>query len=80
MGMARLSQLSMDSGREAQEKRILEILFWTRSYMERFKSSQVAAQVSAVAVTAELRRNVVYTEGVMVFTMQKGGLTCMRHQ
>jgi hypothetical protein len=43
--------------------------------MERFKNSQIefAAQVSAVAATAGAS-NVKYAEGVMVFTMQKGGL------
>ena len=44
--------------------------------MDRFKNSQLefSAQVSAVAVTAGASANVKYTEGVMVFTMQKGGL------
>lgn len=44
--------------------------------MNRFKDSkfEFAAQVSAVAVKAGASGNAKYTDGVMVFTMQKGGL------
>ena len=44
--------------------------------MKRFKESkfEVAAQVSAVAATEGASADADYTDGVMVFTMQKGGL------
>jgi hypothetical protein len=48
--------------------------------MERFKNSQIefAAQVSG-SRNSRASANVKYAEGVMVFTMQKGG-PCTRHQ
>jgi len=75
MGMAKLSQLSIGFQAGAQAYREV-IFFETEADMERFKSSQLefAAQVSAVAVTAGASANVKYADGVMVFTMQKGGL------
>jgi hypothetical protein len=44
--------------------------------MDRFKENkfEVAAQVSAVAATAGASADANYTDGVMVFTMAKGGL------
>jgi hypothetical protein len=44
--------------------------------LERFKDSrfEFSAQASAVAATEGASANVKYTDGVMVFTMQKGGL------
>lgn len=75
VGMAKLSQLSI--GFQAGGQAYREVIFFeSKKDMERFKDSQLefAAQVSAVAVTAGASANVKYTEGVMVFTMQKGGL------
>ncbi len=44
--------------------------------MDRFKENNIelSAQVSAVAVTLGASADAKYAEGVMVFTMQKGGL------
>jgi hypothetical protein len=52
------------------------IFFETKNEMNRFKESrfEFSAQASAVAVTEGASANVKYTDGVMVFTMQKGGL------
>lgn len=75
VGMAKLSQLSI--GFQAGGQAYREVIFFeSKTDMERFKDSQLefAAQVSAVAVAAGASANVKYTEGVMVFTMQKGGL------
>jgi lipid-binding SYLF domain-containing protein len=73
--MAKLSQLSIEF--QAGGRAYREVVFFeSENDMERFKNSQLefAAQVSAVAVTAGASANVKYREGVMVFTMQKGGL------
>jgi lipid-binding SYLF domain-containing protein len=75
VGFSKLSQLSLGFQAGAQAYREV-IFFESKKDMERFKNSQLefAAQVSAVAVTAGSSANVKYAEGVMVFTMQKGGL------
>ncbi len=75
VGMAKLTQLSI--GFQAGGQAYREVLFFeSKKEMERFKDSrfEFSAQVSAVAVTAGASANVKYTNGVMVFTMQKGGL------
>jgi lipid-binding SYLF domain-containing protein len=75
VGMAKLSQLSI--GFQAGGQLYREVIFFeSENDLERFKNSQLefAAQVSAVAVTAGVSSNVKYREGVMVFTMQVGGL------
>lgn len=75
IGMAKLSQVSI--GFQAGGQAYREVIFFeSKREMDRFKNSQLefSAQVSAVAVTAGASANVKYTEGVMVFTMQKGGL------
>jgi lipid-binding SYLF domain-containing protein len=54
-----------------------EVVFFENSTsMERFKKNKIefSAQVSAVAATAGASANAKYVDGVMVFTMQKGGL------
>jgi lipid-binding SYLF domain-containing protein len=75
VGFAKLSQLSIGFQAGAQAYREV-VFFESENDMERFKNSQIefAAQVSAVAATAGASANVKYAEGVMVFTMQKGGL------
>ena len=75
IGMAKLSQLSIGFQAGAQAYREV-IFFESKKEMERFKDSrfEFSAQVSAVAVTEGASANVRYTNGVMVFTMQKGGL------
>ena len=75
IGMAKLSQLSI--GFQAGGQAYREVIFFeSKKELERFKDSrfEFSAQASAVAVTEGASANVKYTEGVMVFTMQKGGL------
>jgi lipid-binding SYLF domain-containing protein len=75
IGMAKLSQLSI--GFQAGGQAYREVIFFeSKEELERFKDSrfEFSAQASAVAVTAGASANVKYTDGVMVFTMQKGGL------
>lgn len=75
IGMAKLSQLSI--GFQAGGQAYREVIFFeSKEAMDRFKGSkfEFSAQVSAVAVTAGASGNAKYTNGVMVFTMQKGGL------
>jgi lipid-binding SYLF domain-containing protein len=75
VGMAKLSQVSI--GFQAGGQAYREVIFFeTKNEMDRFKESrfEFSAQASAVAVTEGATANVKYTDGVMVFTMQKGGL------
>ncbi|WP_413999496.1 YSC84-related protein [Flavobacterium sp. W1B] len=75
VGMAKLTQLSI--GFQAGGQAYREVIFFeTKDDMDRFKESRLefSAQVSAVAVTAGASANVKYANGIMVFTMQKGGL------
>lgn len=75
IGMAKLSQLSI--GFQAGGQAYREVIFFeSKKELDRFKQSrfEFSAQASAVAVTAGASANVKYTDGVMVFTMQKGGL------
>ena len=75
VGMAKLSQLSI--GFQAGGQAYREVIFFeSKKDLERFKGSkfEFSAQASAVAVTAGASANVKYAEGVMVFSMQKGGL------
>ena len=75
IGMAKLSQVSI--GFQAGGQAYREVIFFeTKNEMDRFKESrfEFSAQASAVAVTEGASANVKYTNGVMVFTMQKGGL------
>jgi lipid-binding SYLF domain-containing protein len=52
------------------------IFFEAKKDMDKFKENkiQLSAQVSAVAAAAGASANAKYKEGVLVFTMQKGGL------
>lgn len=75
IGMAKLSQVSI--GFQAGGQAYREVIFFeSKKELDRFKESrfEFSAQASAVAVTEGASANVKYTEGVMVFTMQKGGL------
>ena len=75
VGMAKLSQVSI--GFQAGGQAYREVIFFeSKNDLERFKKSQLefSAEVSAVAVTAGASANAKYAKGVMVFTMQKGGL------
>ena len=75
IGMAKMSQVSV--GFQAGGQAYREVIFFeSKKELDRFKSSQLefSAEVSAVAVTAGASAKAKYTKGVMVFTMQKGGL------
>ena len=75
VGMAKLSQVSI--GLQAGGQAYREIIFFeSKKELDRFKNSQFefSAQASAVAAKAGTSANAKYTNGVMVFTMQKGGL------
>jgi len=75
IGMAKLSQLSIGFQWGGQAYREI-IFFKSKEAMDRFKGNKVelSAQASAVAVTAGASADAKYVEGVMIFTMQKGGL------
>lgn len=75
VGMAKLSQLTI--GFQAGGQAYREVIFFeTKKDLDRFKESrfEFSAQVSAVAVTEGISKNKEYADGIMVFTMQKGGL------
>jgi lipid-binding SYLF domain-containing protein len=75
VGMAKLSQLSI--GLQAGGQAYREVIYFeSKGEMDRFKESkfEFSAQASAVAVKAGASGNAKYANGVMVFTMQKGGL------
>lgn len=75
IGMAKLTQLSIGFQWGGQAYREI-IFFEDEAAMDRFKQNKIefAAQASAVAVTAGASADASYVDGVMVFTMQKGGL------
>jgi len=75
IGMAKLTQLSIGFQWGGQAYREI-IFFQNKAAMDRFKQNKVefAAQASAVAVTEGASADANYVNGVMVFTMQKGGL------
>jgi len=75
VGMARLTQVSIGFQWGGQAYR--EVIFFEKQEdMDRFKKNKVelSAQVSAVAAKSGASANAKFVEGVMVFTMQKGGL------
>jgi lipid-binding SYLF domain-containing protein len=75
IGMAKLTQVSI--GFQAGGQAYREIIFFeTKKEMDRFKEDKVelSAQASAVAVKAGASADAKYVDGVMIFTMQKGGL------
>jgi len=75
VGTARMTQVSIGFQLGGQAYREV-IFFEAKKDMDRFKENRVefSAQVSAVAATAGASANAKYVDGVMVFTMQKGGL------
>ena len=75
IGMAKMSQLSI--GFQAGGQAYREVIFFeSKKELDRFKQSlfEFSAQASAVAATEGASANVKFNDGVMVFTMQKGGL------
>ncbi|SEG35639.1 YSC84-related protein [Flavobacterium urumqiense] len=75
VGMAKLTQLSIGFQAGAQVYREV-IFFESKKDLDRFKESrfEFSAQASAVAATEGASANVKYADGVMVFTILKGGL------
>lgn len=75
IGTARMSQVSVGLQLGGQAYREI-IFFESKKDLDRFKENRVefSAQVSAVAATEGASANAKYVDGVMVFTMQKGGL------
>ena len=75
IGMAKMTQVSIGFQWGGQAYREV-IFFETKDDMDRFKENRVelSAQVSAVAAASGASANAKYVEGVIVFTMQKGGL------
>ena len=75
VGKARLTQLTVGAQLGGQVYKEV-IFFETKADLDKFKENnfEFSAQVSAVAATAGVSANVMYKEGVMVFTQQRGGL------
>jgi lipid-binding SYLF domain-containing protein len=75
IGMAKMTQVSIGLQLGGQSYREV-VFFESAKDMKRFKENNVefSAQVSAVAAASGASANAKYVEGVMVFTMQKGGL------
>ncbi|HMG93722.1 MAG TPA: YSC84-related protein [Chryseolinea sp.] len=75
IGIAKLTQVSVGFQFGGQAYREV-IFFENKGAMDRFKDNRIelSAQVSAVAAASGASANAKYVEGVMVFTMQKGGL------
>ncbi len=75
VGKAKLTQISIGFQFGGQAYREV-IFFETKADLDRFKENKIefSAQASAVAATAGASANVKYSEGVMIFTQQKGGL------
>ena len=75
IGMAKMTQVTI--GFQAGGQAYREVIFFeAKEDMDRFKKNRIefSAQVSAVAAASGASANAKYVEGVMVFTMQKGGL------
>jgi lipid-binding SYLF domain-containing protein len=75
IGTAKMSQVSIGFQLGGQAYREL-IFFENQAAMDRFKKNKVelSAQASAVAATAGASANAKYSDGVMIYTQQKGGL------
>jgi lipid-binding SYLF domain-containing protein len=75
VGTAKLKQVSIGFQFGGQAYREI-IFFETKEALDRFKQDkfEFSAQASAVAVTAGASADAKYRDGVMVFTMAKGGL------
>ena len=75
IGMAKLSQVSIGFQWGGQAYREV-IFFESKKELDRFKENNVelSAQASAIAVTVGASADAKYVDGVMVYTMQKGGL------
>jgi lipid-binding SYLF domain-containing protein len=74
-GSAKMKQVSVGFQFGGQAYREV-IFFENNEALERFKQNkfEFSAQASAVAATSGASANVKYSDGVMIFTQQKGGL------
>ena len=75
IGVAKLSQVTV--GLQAGGQAYKEVIFFkNKKSMDKFKGNnfEVAAQVSAIAATKGGSTDAQYVEGVMIYTIQKGGL------
>lgn len=75
IGSAKMTQVSI--GFQAGGQAYREVIFFENAAdLDRFKSNKIefTAQVSAVAASSGASANAKYHEGVVVFTMEKGGL------
>lgn len=75
IGRAKMTQVSVGFQFGGQAYREV-IFFEDQATLDRFKQNKIefSAQASAVAATKGASTNVKYTNGVMIFTQQKGGL------
>lgn len=75
VGKAKMSQVTVGFQAGGQAYREL-IFFENKEAMDRFKGDnfEFSAQASAVAATAGASANAKYTDGIMIYTQQKGGL------
>ena len=75
IGMAKMTQVSIGFQLGGQAYREV-VFFETAEAMDRFKNNKIefSAQVSAVAASSGASADAKFHEGVLVFTMQKGGL------
>jgi lipid-binding SYLF domain-containing protein len=75
IGKAKMTQVSIGFQFGGQAYREV-IFFEDEATLDRFKENKIefSAQASAVAATKGASTNVKYTNGVMIFTQQKGGL------
>ncbi len=75
IGTAKMKQLTI--GLQAGGQAYREVIFFEdEAALDRFKSDnfEFSGQASAVAVTKGASGNVKYSDGVMIFSQQKGGL------
>ena len=75
VGTAKMSQVTVGFQVGGQAYREL-IFFENKEALDRFKQNKVefSAQASAVAATLGASANAKYTDGIMIYTQQKGGL------
>ena len=75
VGTAKMSQVTVGFQVGGQAYREL-IFFENKADLDRFKQNKIefSAQASAVAATLGASANAKYTDGIMIYTQQKGGL------
>jgi lipid-binding SYLF domain-containing protein len=75
VGKANMSQVTLGFQFGGQAYREL-VFFESKAALDRFKENKVefSAQASAVAATKGASANAKYTDGIMIYTQQKGGL------